>query len=127
MTESEMRAAALRQIDAVRKFMGDPANYPPMATELWNLLHAVAASLPFDDGEPATPDFVRAVLPANSPFGVRCSYLGKFGTLSWQLWNNGHLFAVWVNERTVTLAGMTRGEFRALCVGLGVPLAEATP
>lgn len=46
MTESEMRAAALRQIDAVRKFMGDPANYPPMATELWNLLHAVAASCP---------------------------------------------------------------------------------
>lgn len=121
MTTDELRAAAAEVVAVVGGYIasGDELAHEVQAKAV---AEAYLAEHPADDGEAVTPDVVRQLLPSDRD-GKRGMHFGPFGEVEWYA-SSGE-FHVWVSGRRLKLDGVTRGQFRRLCVGLGVPLTEA--
>lgn len=91
---------------------------------MWTRRAEVVEALlpPAGAGEPVTPDYVRALLPPTDGAGKRGIYVGRLGQVEWFVsWGE---FNVWALARRLKLDEITKGQFRALCAGLGVTLKE---
>ena len=118
MTAKELRQAAKN----VLGFVNDPPGWTAKIIDSKRLASHVLATVRDDDDEPVTEEWFRrhtgGFVNIDGPTIHHC---GRY--LTWFNWGIG----IYDNDSgAVNLGVMDRGQFRSLCVGLGIVLEEKT-
>ena len=77
-----------------------------------------------DDNEFVTPAWVMQVVPADKPHGLTGKLSSRIGEVFWLHNTVTQTTTVFACGGLLPFALMTRGEFRSLCRGLRIELAE---
>ena len=115
-----MNARELRH--AAGLVLGDfshPYGWSGMIEDSKRLAEHILATVRDDDDEPVSEEWFRSVSTIANIFGPTIHYQGRY--LTWFEWGIGY----YDNDTdAVPVTTTTRGQFRALCKGLGIELKE---